>query len=161
MIVLQDTVTIHAPAPVIWAWLERLPEHYRGWHRDHISCRWVRAGAFVSGAEMEVVERIHGKPHRLRMQIMDVEPGHRVRYRIFPGLEGSLAVQPAGSGTRFTATIQMGLRTPVLGRMIDTLLQWAIPARIASIRQHQAEEGVNLKAVFEGRYQGTRERGPG
>jgi uncharacterized protein YndB with AHSA1/START domain len=161
MIVLQDTVTIHAPAPVVWAWLERLPEHYREWHRDHISCRWVRAGAFVSGAEMEVVERLHGKPHRLRMRVIDVEPGHRIRYRIFPGLEGSLAVRPAGSGTRFTATIQMGIRTPVLGTMIDALMRWAIPARIESIRQHQAEEGANLKAVLEDRYQGAGERGPG
>jgi hypothetical protein len=150
MIVLRDTVTIHAPARVVWDWLESLPEHDREWHRDHIGCRWLRGRAFVPGAEMEVVERLHGKPHHLRMRVMAVAPGHWVRYRIFPGLAGSLEVKPAGSGTLFTATIQMGIRTPVLGAMIDTLLRWMIPARIESIRRHQAEEGANLKALLEG-----------
>jgi len=149
MIVLRDTVTIHAPAKVVWDWLERLPEHSREWHRDHISSRWLSGGIFVPGAEMEVVERLHGKPHRLRIRLMAVESGHWVRYRIFPGLEGSLEVKPAGSGTLFTATIQMGIRAPVLGAMIDALLRRTIPTRIASIRQHQAEEGANLKALLE------------
>lgn len=112
MIELRDTVTINAPAPVVWAWLERLPEHCREWHRGHIRCRWLSGKAFEPGAEMEVVERLHGKPHRLHMRLMEVEPGHWVRYRIFPRLEGALEVKPAGSGTLFTATIRMGIRTP-------------------------------------------------
>lgn len=92
------------------------------------------------------------------MRVTAVEPGRWVRYRIFPGLEGSLEVQTAGTGTRFTATIQMGIRAPVLGAMIDALLRWTIRTRIESIRLHQAEEGANLKALLENRNQGGKIR---
>ena len=39
------------------------PAHYLEWHPDHISCRWLSVGAFEPAAEMEIVERLHGKKH--------------------------------------------------------------------------------------------------
>lgn len=149
MIVLRDTVTICVPPARVWSWLESIPEHIHEWHPDHISARWVSGGAFVSNAKMEVKEQLHGKPHRLRMTVTEVEPGHWVHYRLFPGLRGGFEVEPVENGTKFTATIEIGLSVPIIGALIDGVLRLIIPGRLEAIRRHQAEEGVNLRALLE------------
>jgi hypothetical protein len=98
---------------------------------------------------MEVKERLHGKPHRLRMTVTEVEPGRWVRYRMFTGLRGGFEVEPVENGTEFTATIEIGLAIPILGALIDGVLHLTIPGRLEAIRRHQAEEGANLKALLE------------
>jgi uncharacterized protein YndB with AHSA1/START domain len=149
MIVLRDTVTIDVPPAAVWSWLESMPEHALEWHPDHVSARWVRGGTFAPNSEMEITERLHGKIHRLRMRVTEVEPGHWVRYRMLPGLGGRFEVQPAGSGSQFTAALEIGVRLPVVGSFIDAVLRLTIPRRLDAIRRHQAEEGANLKALLE------------
>jgi len=149
MIKLHDTVYINVSPSTVWAWLETLPDHVQAWHPDHTRARWIRGGAFVPGAEMEVVERLHGTLHCLRMRLTAVTPGRRVQYRIFPGLEGSLEVRPSGSGTTFTATLQLGTQIPLLGGLIDWLLRRAIPGRLAAVHRHLQEEGENLRRLLE------------
>jgi len=149
MIELLDEVEIGVSSDTVWQWLEQMPEHYREWHPDHISCRWVRGDAAVPGAVMEVVERLHGRRHRLRMTLTHVEPGRRVEYRIAPGLGGAFEVEPADGGSRFTAALRIGVSATLLGAIVDRLVRLAAGGRIASIRQHQAEEGANLKALLE------------
>lgn len=149
MIELRDTVGIDAPPEEVWAWLESMPDHVLEWHPDHLGARWVRGGGFVPGAVMEVRERLHGKPHRLKMTLTDVDPGRRVRYRVFPGLRGEFRVRPADGGSEFTAVIEMGGGLPVLGRLLDGLLHLMLRSRIEALRRHQAEEGANLTALLE------------
>jgi hypothetical protein len=98
---------------------------------------------------MEIQERLHGKPHRLRMTLTGAEPGQWVRYRMLPGLSGGFEVEPTDTGSRFTATIEIGVRMPVVGALIDRMLRLTIRRRLAAIRRHQAEEGANLKALLE------------
>ena len=150
MIELQDTVIVDAPPDKVWAWLEALPEHYPEWHPDHISCRWLSGGAFAPAARLEVAEILHGKKHRLRLKLTDVDPGRRVDYQVFPGLKGRFEVKARGSGTVFTATIRMGVNTPILGKIVDAFLRLTVGGRIDAIRRHQAEEGANLKELLEG-----------
>ncbi len=149
MIELRDTVAIDVAPEVVWSWLESMPDHYLQWHPDHRGGRWVSGGALVPGAVMEVQEILHGKPHRLRMALTQVEPGRRVRYRVFPGLGGEFAVNPVNGGSEFTAVIAMGARAPVIGPVADWLLRRTLGSRIDAIGRHQAEEGANLKALLE------------
>jgi hypothetical protein len=149
MIELYDTVLIRRSPEVVWSWLEHLPEHYLEWHPDHRGCRWIRGEGFVPGAVMEVHEDLHGKPHRLRMELKDVDPGRRVDFRIAPGLAGAFEVQPAAAGSRFIATITVGSPAPVVGRIVDLILDRAMHSRLKAMRRHQVEEGKNLKALLE------------
>ena len=146
---LTDRVVVEAPPERVWHWLEHMPDHFLRWHPDHLSCRWCRGEGFSPGAELEVVERLHGKAHRLRMRALSVEPGRRIVYRVFPGLDGSFELAPEGQGTALTATLRMGVNWPVIGPLIDLLLSRAIGGRIEAIRRHQREEGQNLKALIE------------
>lgn len=149
MIELRDTIRIDAAPEQVWGWLESLADHYRQWHPDHLSARWLRGSGFVPGAVMEVSERLHGKPHTLRMSLTDVAPGQWIRYRMLPGLRGELAVRPVEGGSEFSAVIGIGVGVPLLAPLLDGLLRLMLGARIEALRLHQAEEGVNLKGLLE------------
>jgi polyketide cyclase/dehydrase/lipid transport protein len=149
VIELRDTVAIDVAPEVVWSWLESMPDHYLEWHPDHLGGRWVSGDAFAPGAVMEVQEILHGKPHRLRMALTQVEPGRWIRYRVFPGLSGEFAVSPLNGGSEFTAVIAIGVRAPVIGPVADWLLRRTLGNRIDAIGRHQAEEGANLKALLE------------
>lgn len=149
MIELRDTVTINVPPSVLWDWLQSMPDHYREWHPHHLSARWVHGAALASGAVMEVRERLHGKPHRLRMKVIEVQPGKLVRYRVFPGVSGAFFVRAVKGGVAFTAVMTIGTPVPLIGPVIDKLLCWPLGRRIEAIGRHQAEEGANLKALLE------------
>ena len=150
MIELRDSVVVHASPERVWDWLETLPEHYRQWHPDHLSARWVTGHGFRPGAVMEVEEVLHGRRHRLTLTCVEVDPGRSVRYRLFPGLGGTFDVEPVDGATRFTASLSAGTRTPVVGPALDAVLRSALGGRFEVLRRHQAEEGVNLKALLEG-----------
>jgi uncharacterized protein YndB with AHSA1/START domain len=149
LIELRDTVTIAVAPHVLWRWLESMPEHYLEWHPDHLGARWVRGDSVVPGAVIEVSEVLHGKPHRLRMRVTEVQPERLLRYRVRPGLGGAFTLDPVGQGVRFTVTLTIGTRTPVLGSVLDRLLRRLLARRIAAIARHQAEEGAYLKALLE------------
>jgi hypothetical protein len=151
MIELCDTIDIDVPPEIIWAWFQHLPEHYKEWHPDHISCRWLHGEAFEPGARMEAVERLHGRRHRLRLTMTGTRPVRRVQYQIYPGVRGSLAAIPTETGSRFTAKIEIGTHLPILGRIIDRMVRLILAPHLEAIRQHQAEEGVNLKTILERR----------
>ena len=149
MIELRDTVTIEVPPEAVWAWLESMPEHYLDWHADHISCRWASGEGLVPGAVMEVEERLHGKPHRLRLVLTVVEPGRWFEYRAGFGIGGRFEVEASDGGARFTAMIRVGIGMPVLGALIDAVMRLTMGGRIESFRRHQSEEGANLKRLLE------------
>lgn len=152
MIELRDTIDISVPPASIWTWFQNLPEHYREWHPDHIGCQWLHGDSFVPGARMEAVELLHGRRHRLILTMTDTEPGRHVKYRIYPGVTGSLAVEPIGTGSRFTATVAIGTRMPVVGGLVDRLLRRWFCSHLEAVRRHQQEEGENLKAILERRH---------
>jgi hypothetical protein len=151
VIELRDTVVVDTSPEAVWRWLESMPEHYLDWHPDHLGARWVTGGGPVPGAVLESREILHGRPHRMRMTLTQVEPGRRLRYRIFPGMGGEFLVEPADGGARFTAVLFMGVRARIVGPLLDRLLRRLLARRLEAIARHQAEEGANLAALLEGR----------
>jgi hypothetical protein len=151
VIELRDTVAIEAGPREVWGWLEALPDHYRQWHPDHLSAAWVRGRGLAPGAVMEAEEVLHGRRHRLRLTCVEVEPGRRVRYRLFPGLGGEFRVAGADGGSTFTAVLAIGPRLPLVGPIVDAVLRRVLAGRIAAIARHQAEEGQNLRALLQRR----------
>lgn len=149
MIELRDTVFVDAAPEAVWDWLAALPDHYLAWHPDHLSARWVRGSTVEPGAVLEAREILHGRRHRLRMAVTDVEAGSLLRYRVFPGLGGEFEVEAADGGSRFTAVIRLGIDAPLVGVVLDRLLRRAWGSRIDAIERHQREEGANLKALLE------------
>ncbi len=131
----------------VWKWLCGLPEHYRQWHPDHRECRVIRGPLWDPSAVVEVEEELHGRLHRLRFEVVDVIPGREITYRAGRWLRGRFHIEPVNAHSRFTAGLSFGARG--LGRLLDRPLAWLFRSRIAAVRQHQAEEGANLKRILE------------
>ena len=93
MIVLADTIQIAVEPERVFEWLMTLDDHYLEWHPDHLSCRIIGRPVEI-GSIVEVEELLHGKPHRLRMRITEIEPGRSLRYRIAPFVVGGFTAEP-------------------------------------------------------------------
>lgn len=148
MIRLRDSIFIHVPPERVWAWLIELPAHYREWHPAHVTCRYVRGTSLQVGAILYVEEQLHERVHRLRLRATDVVAGRMMRYRNH-GFAGAFLLEPANGGTSFTAELDFGIRTPVLGYLVDVVLRRVLARRLAAFRTHMREEGENLKRVLE------------
>lgn len=151
MIQLRDTVVIHVPPERVWAWLNDLPLHYREWHPAHRECRYVRGDRLTVGAIVQMDEQLHGKAHSLTIHASAVVPHRLLRYR-GRGFQGAFLLEPADGGTRFTAELELGLRWPLVGSLLDMVWRRVLAHRLSAIQVHMHEEGQNLKQLLESRH---------
>jgi hypothetical protein len=149
MIRLRDSVAIRASPEAVFAWLEVMPQEYKSWHPDHVSCQLLMGTMPQVGAEAECKEYLHGKLHSMRFRITRSQPPHRVDFHI-PGLgEGSFRAVPSGDQTYFVAELGLGSTAPLIGPLVDAVLRIFFPGRLEAMRQHMQEEGLNLKHIIE------------
>lgn len=148
MIRLRDSILIDVPPERVWAWLVELPAHYRAWHPAHVTCRYERGTSLEVGAVLYVEEELHGRRHRLCLQATEVIPGRVMRYRS-RGFRGAFLLEPVTGGTRFTAELDFGIRTPGIGSALDAIMRRVLAGRLAAFRTHMRQEGENLKRVLE------------
>lgn len=148
MIRLRDSILIDVPPDRVWAWLNDLPSHYREWHPAHVTCRYERGTSLVVGAVLYVEEYLHQRLHRLRLRATEVVPGRVLRYRS-RGFRGAFVLELAEGGTRFTAELDFGTRTPVIAFVLDALLRTLLGRQLAAFQAHMGEEGQNLKRLLE------------
>jgi uncharacterized protein YndB with AHSA1/START domain len=139
---LTDTILVDAPASRVWDWLLRLADHYRAWHPDHLGAEWVEGAPNRVGSILRATERLHGRPHALRVRVTDVRPGVRLAYRfLWPASllarGGEFRLAPEGAGTRFSAAVDFRWFAAALRR------------RRAELERHLREEGVSLKRLVE------------
>lgn len=148
MIQLRDSVLIRVPPENVWAWLSALPDHYRQWHPAHTDCRYVRGNSLAVGAVLQVDEQLHGRPHSLRLHA-DVVVPHRVLRYSGRGFRGAFVLEPVDGGTRVTAELAFGLRLPLVGSLLDRVLDRWLASRLAAFHVHMREESANLKRLLE------------
>ncbi len=62
---------------------------------------------------------------------------------------GAFEAQVDGNSVKFVAEVDIGSDAPIIGRLFDFIFPWLFNQRIEAMRQHMAEEGLNLKAILE------------
>jgi hypothetical protein len=150
MISLVDRIEIKTNPAAVIAWFDALPEHYLAWHPDHVSCHFLRGSMWQVGSVLEAQEYLHGKHHTLRFIVTDVVPEKRLIYKIRPALGwGAFVLEQQGGIVLFTAELHIGSDLPLLGPVVDLVLNLFFQSRIEATRAHMREEGVNLKAILE------------
>lgn len=149
MLVLQESTTIRTTAEAAYRWFGQLEQHYRAWHPDHINCRWVKGARLRPGAILEIEENLHGKAHRLRIELLEVQPDRLIRYHIAPGLDGSFCFLPTEAGVTVLAELRFGWELPLLPRLLDPALHYLFRPHLAALRRHMHEEGLNLRTLLE------------
>jgi hypothetical protein len=148
-------VYIEATPRQVWAWLDELPHHYRDWHPSHLDCRYVRGKHLAAGTVLRMDERLHGRPHSVLLRADVVVPNRLLRYS-GRGVRGAFVLEPVGSGTQFTAELDVGVRLPLIGRILDPVLHRVVGKRLSAVRDHMREEGRNLKHILEVQSSGPR-----
>ena len=58
-------------------------------------------------------------------------------------------VQDTEDGTRFIAELDIGSEADIIGCILDFVFSVFFQGRLEAIKQHMAEEGLNLKAILE------------
>lgn len=148
MVSLSDTIEIKAsPAKIFDALAQVLSsnEAYKKWHKDHVSCKWIKGKALEEGSVLYSEEYLHGKLHRFKARLTKIEPNRKVSYRfLFPIAilcpKGSFVIEPKGKNSIFTATLSFNL-----GRLLSKI----VPNSFEAVQQHLKEEGENLKTLLE------------
>lgn len=155
MMCFEDTVTIAAPIQSIAAWLRHLPEHYKEWHpKDHLEIH-VPTGEreLHQGSIVHVVERLGNYTLSLKFIITYVNDEHEVRWEaLFPHnwyyVHGSFAFAEKEGRTKVTSVSCWGWRIPILGRVVDWIVdRFVLPK--ADVIKHMREEGEYMKAAIE------------
>ncbi len=149
MISLRDSIEIRTSPSQIFAWLERMPQEYKAWHPDHVSCRVLSGSMLKIGSEVECQEYLHGKLHSMRFRMTKVIPGERIEFTIRGIGRGAFEAKQSGVGTCFTAELAIGSDAPFIGPLFDSIFGLFFNNRIQEMKQHMVEEGQNLKAILE------------
>jgi hypothetical protein len=103
VLVLEEKTDIRAQPNEIYDWFRDLTVNYRNWHPDHESCRYVRGEPLQAGSVLYIEEYLHGKLHKLRLELISTEPNREIHYRIAPGVRGDFHITPIASGARLQA----------------------------------------------------------
>jgi hypothetical protein len=149
LIKLQDNIRIQTTPEQLFQWLESMPQEYVSWHPDHVACRVIQGSMLRSGAEIECQEYLHGKLHTMQFRLTRVDPGRRIEYEIEALGKGAFEAIPKGEDVEFVAELGLGTETPLVGRIVDTVLCVLFARQLKAMRQHMREEGQNLKKIIE------------
>jgi hypothetical protein len=148
MLILEDSVELPAQPSAVYDWFRDLPDNYRDWHPDHVSCRYIKGNPLEVGSVLSVEEYLHGQLHELRLILTSIEPNACIGYKIAPGLHGGFRFTPTESGTKLEAKLYIGWRAPGIGRGVDYVVARLFATRIAELRGHMREESQNLLDLF-------------
>jgi hypothetical protein len=149
MITLRDTIEIRASPERVFDFFVHFREHFLAWHPDHVRCWYLQDGPLQEGSTFFVQEYLHTKVRTLEFLVTRLVPYSRIEYEIPPMVRGCFDMEQRGPNVLFTAEICFGTETPVLGNLLDRILQAVMGRRLVALQQHMVEEGRNLKVILE------------
>jgi len=148
MLEIVDKITIKSTPDKVYNTLVfffQSTEHYKLWHKDHISCRWKKGKDFSTGSILIAKEYIHGTIYKLGFSIIRCEQNSGFKYKmLFPFSiicsGGSFKMVSKGTDTEMLA--QLNFR-------FGFLLKVFFKNTIESLQNHMKEEGLNIKEMIE------------
>lgn len=155
MITLRDSIEIKTSPKKILEWFAYLDKNFRSWHpKDHVECRYLKGSPLEEGSILHFEVYLLGKLQKAKYHITKVEPNSRVEYKVgFPfsllGGGGAYIVEPRGANSLFIQDVYIGTQIPLLGSVVDKLIQIFLGRLNEAFKQHMAEEDQNLKRIME------------
>lgn len=148
MITLTDSIEINtSPEKVFNTLIEVFSseESYKKWHKDHVTCNWVKGQPFDEKSVLYCEEYLHGEIHKLKFSELKKDPYKKIEYKIlFPMSiicpRGSFLIEPKSENSVFTATLSI---------RFDWFFKRFAKKRIEIMTNHMKEEGQNLKKLIE------------
>ena len=150
---ISESIEIRTQPEDIFGFLTNIVDDksYRQWHsKDHVRFKWVHGRPWAKGSVFYAEEYLHGKLHKFKFEIAEIEPPERIEYRpvsrllrfFFP--KNEFIIEKKGGVSIFTAS-----GTFRVGWIGKTFFSKSINKGLASVREHMKEEGENLKMLLE------------
>jgi len=119
--------------------------NYKEWHKDHISCKWIKGSDFSIGSILSAKEILHNTIHQLSFKIIKANIEDGIEYKVlFPftilKCYGYFNFKEKGNKTIFIAGLRFGIN-PVFRKLFTN--------QINSLLKHIKEEGISLKYSIE------------
>lgn len=154
---ITEEAIIKATPEQIWDFLTNLhvDDNYKKWHpTDHITYDLRKGSMGKVGGKAYFAEQIGRFTLKLSYKTKVANYPTYLEYTAAPPLSwlhagrGSFQILPADpKTTRFIAYVEYGYSTPVLGALIDWIVEKFI--RYEDARKHMYEEGEHLKTILE------------
>ena len=155
MITLRDTIEIKTPPKNIFEWFAHLDKNFRSWHpKDHVECRYLKGSPLEEGSILYFEVYLLGKLQKAKFHITNVVPNSRVEYKMgFPlsliGAGGAFIMEPLGANSLFIQDVYLGTKIPLVGVVVDMLIQIFFGRLNEDYKRHIVEEDQNLKKIME------------
>jgi uncharacterized protein YndB with AHSA1/START domain len=151
-VVLTHSIEIKTTPERVFDFFRKLDDAgYRVWHpQDHVSFRWIKGEPWEEGSVLYAEEYLHGKLHKLKLQVTKVVPNRKIEFAPLSRLlriyfpKNTFEVEPKGDTCVFTTSGHMRV-----GRLVKTLAKRKLEHALASASKHIQEEGENLKRILE------------
>ncbi len=146
--ILRSAIEVQAPAAAIFAFFDRVDEHYLAWHPDHIVFRWTHGRGLEVGHRAYFEEMIAGKRMKKEVEYTHIEPGRLVEFApVHQPMRWFLPrmlfrLEDVDPGT-WRVVQEIHLRVGPLG-------EWLNQREFDAVREHMRVEGLNLKRIVEG-----------
>ena len=155
MITLQDKIEINTSSEKIFEWFAHLDKNFKSWHpKEHVECRYLKGNPLEEDSILYFEVYLLGKLQKAKYYITNIEPNSRIEFKVgFPlslfGGRGDYVVEPRGDNSLFIQDTYLGMRIPLLGSVIDKLIQLLLGRLNEAFKKHMAEEDQNLKRIME------------
>jgi hypothetical protein len=154
VITLKDSVEIKTTPEKLYDWFKNLDKHFEEWHPNHKKFVKVTGGT-DEGDIIYFEELVEGKWYRVKVKIGKLEKndqGWQIEFLTSSRLARILFIaEVKGDGCIFTHIESFGLKTPVIGCLMDFLMSKVFYSlfRFDLIRKDMEEDGLNLKRILE------------
>lgn len=157
MRIITETIEIQTTPEQVWNFLTNLDKdnNYKKWHpTDHITYALRKGSMGNIGGEAYFVERIGKFTLRLTYKVTNVNYPTYVEYTAAPPLSwlhagrGTFKMEAIDSNTtRFIAYVEYGYEVPIIGTVIDWIVERIV--KYEDAQKHMHEEGENIKVILE------------
>lgn len=154
---ITEEIIIHATSEKIWYFITNLhlDNSYKRWHpSDHIAYYLRKGNMGEAGGIAYFVERIGKFTFRLFYKTTKANYPSYLEYKAAPPLswlyagKGTFTLEAVGAeNTRFIAYVEYGYDVPIIGKIVDWLIERIV--KYDDARKHVREEGENIKKLLE------------
>ncbi len=159
MITLHEAIDIPAPFEKLVTWSENFEEEFVKWSPYHLECNLYDKSLAV-GSKVRFYEIVAGLDYDVTGTIIESEAdADHFRYVFLSNSKGAVitfAGRRTSDGCRFSHTEEFGLRTPVIGPLLNFLIFKVIARKKANwnlVRSDMILDNELLRDILvEGRY---------
>lgn len=157
MITLQESIRIKTTPSAFMKFWEDLEENYPFMHpKDHVWVKCMKAKPTQVGCVWENKEYIGGK-HLVneKYRVVEVIPNQRIVSKLatFPGclMRTLLILEIADHGheIQVTETTSIGYDIPILGKIVDAIVNKGLAPILPAVKAHEAEGLAYIKDWLE------------